>query len=236
MPSSVAGGKIVEGVGLRIVISLRDRFRLGVKRWTAGTVLYDMIQAWLYWRWCQEGRSVPPTHVVKQMAIKSYARRFGTKAFVETGTYLGEMTFAVRNLFDEIHTIELSAELCRRAERRFARYDHIHVVEGDSAKRLPEVLAKIDQPCLFWLDGHHCGALSAQAESDTPIWDELRDVLGHPVKEHVVLIDDARLFTGENDYPTLRDLKEAVLRDRPDLECEVADDIIRIHKPFDAFG
>jgi hypothetical protein len=209
---------------------------LGAKRWTAGTVLYDAIQAWLYWRWRQEGRPVPPTHVVKQMTIKTLARRFGTKAFVETGTYLGEMTFAVRNLFDEIWTIELSAELCRRAERRFACFGHIRVVEGDSAAKLPEVLAKIAQPCLFWLDGHHCGGLSAQAESDTPIWDELRDVFNHPVKDHVILIDDARLFTGENDYPTLKELKEAVLRDRPDLVCDVADDIIRIHKPFDVFA
>ena len=52
----------------------------------------------------------------------------------------------------------------------------------------------------------------------------------HPVKNHVILIDDARLFNGTNGYPTLGEVKEAAETTRPDFSFYVEQDIIRIHK------
>jgi hypothetical protein len=52
---------------------------------------------------------------------------------------------------------------------------------------------------LFWLDGHFCGGVSAHGDKGTPILEELNLILSHRVKEHVILIDDARLFNGTFD-------------------------------------
>ncbi|MDX6611503.1 MAG: hypothetical protein QOD75_689, partial [Blastocatellia bacterium] len=58
---------------------------------------------------------------------------------------------------------------------------------------------------------------------------ELDHILNHPVAGHVILIDDARCFTGYNDYPTVDELRETVAAKKPDWEMSVELDIIRIH-------
>jgi len=50
------------------------------------------------------------------------------------------------------------------------------------------------------------------------------------VEDHVILIDDAREFTGANDYPTIDELRKFVGDSMPGFHLEVRDDIVRIHK------
>ena len=103
-------------------------------------------------------------------------------------------------------------------------------MQGDSSKVLPELLDKIKKPCLFWLDGHYSGGITGKGDLNTPILNELKSIFSHQIKDHVILIDDARCFTGEEDYPTIKALKEFVIKNRPDWVFEVRNDIIRIHK------
>jgi hypothetical protein len=56
-------------------------------------------------------------------------------------------------------------------------------------------------------------------------------VFTHSIPGHVALIDDARLFDGTDDYPTLDDLRRWLAERRPAWVMEVADDIIRLHGP-----
>jgi hypothetical protein len=51
--------------------------------------------------------------------------------------------------------------------------------------------------------------------------------LAHPVRGHVVLIDDARLFDGTAGYPALSELRSWIQRERPGSEVQIEDDIIR---------
>jgi hypothetical protein len=82
---------------------------------------------------------------------------------------------------------------------------------------------------LFWLDAHYSGEGTALADSETPVLSELDCIFSHAVKGHVILIDDARCFDGKGDYPSLPEIKTYVSERRPDLICEVRDDIIRIY-------
>ena len=100
------------------------------------------------------------------------------------------------------------------------------LVKGDSAQEIPRILAGIHTPALFWLDGHYTDETSGQAAVDTAISAELAAVLAHPVR-HVILIDDARLFNGEWDYPRLEDLV-AQVRAQGHYDVEVSADIIRL--------
>ena len=95
---------------------------------------------------------------------------------------------------------------------------------------MPEILKNIRDSCLFWLDAHWSGGNTSKGELQTPIMQELEAVLNHSKSEdHIVLIDDARFFTGKNDYPTLERLEQFVLGIHSAWTFEVKDDIIRIH-------
>jgi len=182
--------------------------------------------------WREQGRPVPPPHIVKQRTVKEYARKFSLETLIETGTYLGDMVEATKDTFARTISIELDNALYERAKERFRHERHIALVQGDSGTVLPHILAGIASPCLFWLDGHYSGGITARAAIDTPIVQELNHILQHSVTGHVILIDDARCFVGRAGYPTVDELRAIVLQRRPDWKCQVEHDIVRIHKPL----
>ena len=178
--------------------------------------------------WERLGKPVPPPHSIKIQTILSHARKFQCATLVETGTYVGNTVEAVRNDFSRIFSIELDNGLFEKAKTKFSRDQHVEILQGDSAQILPRILNGIHRPALFWLDAHYSGAGTAKGGIETPILTELSLLLAHAIKNHIVLIDDARLFNGLADYPSLRELTDMVSSGRPDLEVYVENDIIRI--------
>jgi hypothetical protein len=158
--------------------------------------------------WYLTGRAIPPPHVVKQNIIKYYAKKLRPQYFIETGTYMGEMIDAVLNTFPKIISIEFDPALVERAKNKFSSYVHVTILQGHSGKVLPSVIPNITESCLFWLDAHYSGGVTSQSDLETPIAKELKVLLDHPCSEHVILIDNARDFTGRNNYPTLEAVKK----------------------------
>jgi len=180
--------------------------------------------------WEKQGRPSPPPHIVKEELIRDYAKTFNTPILIETGTYLGDMVHAMKKSFARIISFELDHNLAVQAQQRFANDNHVQIIQGDSGKLLRDYLATINEPCLFWLDGHYSGGVTAKGALETPIKNELASILSHPVDGHVILIDDARCFTGENDYPTLNELRNFIAERKPNHNFSVEHDAIRIHK------
>lgn len=170
-------------------------------------------------------------HLVKQETIATHAKHFGTRIMVETGTFHGDMCRAMQDHFDRIHTIELSEPLFAAACKRFKNNTTVNCLQGDSGVKIKDVLDKLDEPALFWLDGHYSAGPTARADLDTPISQELEHVLAHHIQDHVILIDDARCFTGENGYPELEQLRKHLLGQRPDWSFEIETDCIRFTPP-----
>ena len=168
------------------------------------------------------------------MIIREYAERHGLGTFVETGTYLGGTVEAVRGHFRRIYSIELDQTLHVRARAHFTAFSHVTLLQGDSGEVLPELLPRIGEPCLFWLDGHFSGGHTAKGRLATPIVAELQAIFAHPVDGHVILVDDARGFGTLPDYPSLDALRALVAARAPRLTFEVSDDIIRIQPPHGA--
>jgi hypothetical protein len=181
--------------------------------------------------WRKTDQTSPPPPVLKQQVVRDYAARFGLQILLETGTFKGDMIYAVEGQFSEIHSIELGREIFEEARQRFAAFDHIHLHHGDSATVLPELLKTLHAPILFWLDGHFSQGITARGSKDTPVVEELAAIYRHNPAAHVILIDDARLFTGANDYPSLDELRRLVNGWSAGTHLEVADDIIRLHNP-----
>lgn len=165
----------------------------------------------------------------KHEALKNFQERFALETLVETGTYLGEMIHAMRNRFKKIYSVELDPELYKNAKKRFANARHIAIYEGDSGEILPQILPEIREPALFWLDAHYSNGITARGIIDTPIAKELDAVFNHPVKHHVILIDDARCFNGTAGYPTIAQLENFTRTNYPNHKIEVKKDIIRIY-------
>lgn len=181
-------------------------------------------------KWYKMGMHPPAPPVLKHKIVKAYADKFLINLFVETGTYLGEMVDATRRTFEKIYSIELDDTLYKNAKKKYIKYNHISLIHGDSSKILPIIFSKIKQSCLFWLDAHYSGGITGKGEVETPIREELNCILKNSKFDHVILIDDARLFIGKKDYPTLKELKKLISKKRPNYYFIVKKDIIRIHK------
>jgi hypothetical protein len=180
--------------------------------------------------WQKMGAVPPMAHLGKRNVVERYMKNSSLKVFVETGTYKGDMIYGALPYFNDIYSIELNKMLCSRARKKFIGYRNVHILQGQSGEVLPKILNNIDEPCLFWLDAHYSGGSTSKGDLETPIMQEMQCILYHPkATEHVILIDDARCFTGENDYPTMEGLESFIRNIYPDWVFEVKDDIIRTH-------
>lgn len=172
---------------------------------------------------------------LKRKVIESYGESFRPELFIETGTFLGDTVEYFKDKFDEIISIELSEELAEKAFSRFAIDSNVQIVQGDSGKLLAELLNKKHGRVLFWLDGHYSSEFfvkeefikTAKGDKNTPIENEL-DIVLHSSVEPLILIDDARLFTGKDDYPTIKAIRRKVHLIKPDFRVFVDTDIIHI--------
>jgi hypothetical protein len=181
-----------------------------------------------YKKWEQKGKPAPPPHLLKQKVIKEYAHKLGYSVLVETGTYLGEMVEAQKLNFNHIISIELSQELYLFAKKRFQKNNRIKILNGDSGKILIQVVDKLEEPAIFWLDGHYSSGVTAKGDLECPIYGELTGILSKSKFNNTILIDDARCFIGENDYPTLDELTRFINKLNSSYKIEVKDDIIRV--------
>ncbi len=194
-----------------------------------------------FWRWFQKrrqmkqiaqweknGKPTPPPHAVKQKTLRHYAEKYNLKTLVETGTYYGDMVEAMREVFANIYSIELSRELYEKARGRFEGEKHIELIWGDSGVEMEKIMKKINHPALFWLDGHYSAGETARSDKDTPIYEELNHILNAEETGNVIIIDDARNFGMDPEYPTMEELADFIKMKRPDLNIVVENDSIRI--------
>lgn len=180
-----------------------------------------------YKQWELNGAVPPMPNLGKQRFVIDYIKKNSPEVFIETGTYKGRMVYAVMPHVKEIYSIELDDNLFQNARKRFRGYNNVHILHGQSGDILPKVMKNINNRCLFWLDAHFSGGSTTKGDSDTPIMQEIECILSHDrISEHILLIDDARCFTGENDYPTIEYLKSYILRKFPGWYFDVKSDII----------
>jgi hypothetical protein len=166
-------------------------------------------------------------HIVKAKNIADYQKKSGYSVLVETGTFMGDMVEAQRKNFEKIISIELDTALFTRAKKLFVKNHNVCIILGDSGKVLPLVVKELTEPAIFWLDGHYSSGVTARGDTDCPIFEELGAILDNSDLPHIILIDDARCYTGENDYPTIASLKKFILSKNMNYTFENKDDIIR---------
>jgi hypothetical protein len=149
--------------------------------------------------------------------------------FVETGTAVGETAAWASTQFDRVVTIELQEVNNKSCMQRFWNNPKVTLIRGDSAEWIAdlEYMVSLKGSAVWWLDAHFDhGIEDVQAPSgDTPVLHELQALLASPV-DHVVLVDDARLFGSDPAYPSLAAVK--LMAENARYSFEVRDDVIRM--------
>lgn len=97
---------------------------------------------------------------------------------------------------------------------------------NNSIESIKKYLKLLKEPSIFWLDGHYSEGNTAKSKTHTPIVSELKSILNHRIKNHVILIDDARYFTGKDGYPKVNELKKML--ENSNYSLSIKDDVIRI--------
>ena len=77
------------------------------------------------------------------------------------------------------------------------------------------------------MDGHYSAGITAQGEKDCPIFEELAAIFDGKKFNHILLIDDARDFIDQGDYPSIDQLTKYIKSKNEDFQVEVKHDIIR---------
>jgi hypothetical protein len=201
-----------------------------LKPWVPEIILRKrkfMLQKKELLEWHYGGCENPPPNTVKQITIAYYQTKYSIPILIETGTYLGDMVEAQKNRFTKIVTIELSEKLFHDAKKRFSKDGNVTVVHGDSGRVLYEVLKDIKSPAIFWLDGHFSGGITVKGDKECPIFEEINAIFTTSDFNHILLIDDARLFVGHGGYPTIEELTKLIKTKNVKYQEEVKNDIIR---------
>lgn len=132
--------------------------------------------------------SLPPSVLLKYKGA--------SKVFFETGTFTGESTRkAVKAGFDQIYSVELDIDRYKAAKKKFATIANITLFQGESVAVMREVLPKIMDPILFWLDAHPIWIEPTPIPS-TPLLDELRVIKECCTSSHIVILIDDMSMVG----------------------------------------
>lgn len=194
--------------------------------------LRKKIDSFKYLHWKQNGKLIPTPLKAKQLVIKEYQILYNSQVLVESGTYMGDMVFAMKDQFKKVYSIELSVELYYRALKRFNKFSQVEILQGDSSVALKEVVKNLNEISIFWLDGHYSGGVTARGIKDCPVVEELNSIFLSKFK-HVILIDDAHLFNGTNDYPSLPFLSNYLIDKKLDYELKIHNNIIILKPSLD---
>lgn len=199
-----------------------------------GTHRISRIKEWKgYIIWKIKGSPIPAHGIYKWKILNNVSKKFGIKTFIETGTAGGGTVRKMQKYFDKLYTIELDPTLYHQGKATSTNSSKITFLEGDSGQIIKDILSKLNTPAVFWLDAHYSGTGTAKADLETPIIEEIKNIFNHPIKKHVIVIDDMREFNGTHDYPTFEFLTSFIKENAPEYTWHKDNDILIISPNMD---
>lgn len=214
-----------------------------LKRKLVSSPLWPIYTAWKEKRllkaelkdWRMRGRPIPTGNTYKRELIKKFAKTFKMPIFIETGTFLGGTVESMLKEFNNIYSIEVEPNLYKAAKEKFASYEHVTIINGDSSDEIKNILKDLKKPALFWLDAHYSAGITGKGKEDSALRVEVELICEHINSKqlmHVMLLDDSRDFSGTNGYPTVSEVMQHVMRNLPGYTVELRDDVLRIYPPI----
>jgi hypothetical protein len=173
------------------------------------------------------GKGWHPSIRAKRRHLLRLARERGHRILVESGTYKGGTVRFCAPRMDRVISVELDPQLFEAARRRFADEPGVEILHGDATEVIPDVVSRLTEPPLIWLDGHFSGGETARGEVVEPALAILDRLSSRPPGSTIV-VDDLRLFGLAPDFPTLDGLVAHARRAFPDARIHVGLDSLVI--------
>jgi hypothetical protein len=135
----------------------------------------------------------------------------GLEVFVETGTFKGRSARWASSVFKNVYTIESNYDFYASTSSQLCSLKNVVTLHGLSQQILGMALRMFSGSALIWLDAHWSRDLgySKFDEVICPVLRELAVIAQHDV-DHVILIDDLRLFGKERGWPTVNEVRYAL--------------------------
>lgn len=132
--------------------------------------------------------------------------RFGDyNVLVETGTHVAKSAIWASDWFKQVYSVEAVSHYYQRSLMNVMQSgkNNIKLYHGNSIDVLPVVLKQLFEPAVFWLDAHWSRDLEGNKPSVVcPVLEEI-NIIKQSNFNHVILVDDARLFDNEPGWPSL---------------------------------
>jgi hypothetical protein len=157
----------------------------------------------------QSGVLNQPRYVHKSMLAASVGLANKKINFVETGTYTGNSTYKISNLFSHLSTIEASPELYKAAKSLLSRCKNVSCVLGNSRELLASLTSDYLNNSVVFLDAHYSTGLTSNLYGACPVVEEILEII-YKAPKAIIVIDDIRTMNGEKGYPSLSKLLNAI--------------------------
>lgn len=172
------------------------------------------------------GKYPLPPQSIKLAVIRNNIPEPRPRVFIETGTYYGDTVAAVRDMYASVISIEVDEALYLKACQRFAWDKNVRIAHGDCAREMPRILEELQEPAVFWLDGHFSGGETGKGEIEDPILISLNQIATHPIKGHILFVDDARTFDGREGRPDISDVFNCIKKIDSRYIIRIQNDIV----------
>ena len=132
-------------------------------------------------------------------ADSNFFKKFPNNYFIESGTYIGTgCEQAILANFKNIYSFEINPQYHTQAKQNLSKHPKVKLFLGDTTKLLWDVIKDINDQITFWLDGHYFLPEDVpMGQKVSTIEEELAIIAQHPVKTHIILIDDVRLWASD---------------------------------------
>lgn len=146
--------------------------------------------------------------------------------FIETGSMEGWTFFpALEYGFKMMYGIELDRSFYDFSKNLLKGHDNIQLLLGESPDILQDICPSLTEQATFWLDAHASGPnIRGGKYGGCPLVQELAAISLSPIKNHVLMIDDVRLFgSSEWDFLKKQDVIDAIYKINPDYMISYTD-------------
>lgn len=160
---------------------------------------------------------------IRLQLLKDYA--VGS-TFIETGSMEGwTMNVASIHGFEVMHGIELMQRYYDFSLELQKDKPNVHFWLGESPDILPKLVENLTEPATFWLDAHASGpGIPGGKYGACPLVQELQAINLSPCKNHVIMIDDTRLFgTHGWDFLEKQSVLDELFKINPNYKITYAD-------------
>lgn len=130
---------------------------------------------------------------VPENLVRILQKQYNVNTFVETGTFMGATSLWASTLFKKVITIENARPIYEKTSSKYKDVKNIEFLSGNSKDHLKNIVQNLDHVAIFWLDAHWSGGETYGVNDECPLIEEIR-IINDSKLNHIILIDDARLF------------------------------------------